>query len=185
MFSEEKVAQMAAYLLSKDGGRMAYLKLMKLLYLSDRKSFEMFGNPISGDRYVSMDKGPVLARTYSLIIEGGNPDQGWEKWIRSEKDHVVALRSHLEDIYDLEQLSQANIEAMDVVFEEYGHWDRFKLCDETHRICPEWQDPEGSSIPIPVNDIFRALGKSQDEAALLSQKIEMFDRLVRETTILR
>jgi hypothetical protein len=36
MFSEEKVAQMAAYLLLKRGGRMAYLKLMKLLYLSNR-----------------------------------------------------------------------------------------------------------------------------------------------------
>lgn len=30
MFSEEKVAQMAAYLLVKRSGRMAYFKLMKL-----------------------------------------------------------------------------------------------------------------------------------------------------------
>lgn len=40
MFCEEKVAQMAAYLLQKRGGKMSYLKLMKLLYLSDRESMD-------------------------------------------------------------------------------------------------------------------------------------------------
>lgn len=37
MFNEEKVAQMAAYLLKKHGGSMRFIKLM---YLSDRKAME-------------------------------------------------------------------------------------------------------------------------------------------------
>lgn len=40
MFNEEKVAQMAAYLLKKHGGSMRFIKLMKLMYLSDRKAME-------------------------------------------------------------------------------------------------------------------------------------------------
>lgn len=164
---------------------MAYLKLMKLIYLSVRKSLEMYGTPISGDRYVTMDKGPVLSRTYSLIVEGGHPDYGWEKWIQSQKDHKVALRALLGKIFDLEQLNQAALDAMDAVYEMYVDWDRFDLCEETHRICPEWQDPDGSSIPIAINDIFRALGKNKEEAAELTRKIELFDRLERETSVLR
>ena len=64
MFREEKVAQMAAYLLQKRGGRMAYIKLMKLLYLADREYMISYGDSMSGDRAVSMKNGPVLSQTY-------------------------------------------------------------------------------------------------------------------------
>src|SRR5712691_464729 len=67
MFSERRVAQMAAYLLGREKGRMNYLKLIKLLYLADRESLKRHGHPISDDRYVSMDHGPVLSTTFNLI----------------------------------------------------------------------------------------------------------------------
>lgn len=54
MFSEEKVAQMAAYLLLKRGGRMAYLKLMKLLYLANRQSMIRHGRMMGEDKLYSM-----------------------------------------------------------------------------------------------------------------------------------
>ena len=38
VLNERKVNQMAAYVLYKKGGRGFHLKLMKLLYLADRKS---------------------------------------------------------------------------------------------------------------------------------------------------
>ncbi|RXA96966.1 Panacea domain-containing protein [Yersinia sp. 2105 StPb PI] len=186
MFSEERVAQMAAYLLHKRGGRMAYLKLMKLLYLSDRQSMEMYGEPISGDRYVSMDKGPVLSRTLSLITGGGDiPNHGWDKWIRGERDHNVSLKIKFEDLSDLDELCRADMKAMDAIYEKYGHWNRFDLCEQTHRICPEWQDPDGSSIPIKTKDIFMALGKSVDEAEEMTRTLQDRDQLVKMTLDLR
>ena len=36
------------------------------------------------------------------------------------------------------------------------------LVDETHKF-PEWRDPHGSSLPISVGDILRALGESEEE----------------------
>ena len=50
MFSEEKVAQMAAYLLIKRGGRMPYLKLMKQLYLANRQSMIRHGSMMGEDK---------------------------------------------------------------------------------------------------------------------------------------
>ena len=185
MFNVEKSAQMAAYLLHKRGGQMSFLKLMKLLYLSDRKSLELYGEPISGDNYVSMNKGPVLSQVYSLISDGDGPGNKWDEWIRDDRDHTVSLRQSLDDIYELTELSRADIKAMDTVYDEYGHWNRFKLCDETHRICREWQNPYGSSIPIKIQDIFRALGKSEEEAEILARELMTKNQLEQLTSGLR
>ncbi len=70
-FDEQKVTEAAAFLLELRGGRMHYIKLLKLLYLADRKAFAQWGIPISNDNYVAMDNGPVPSQTYNLVKEGG------------------------------------------------------------------------------------------------------------------
>lgn len=185
MFNVEKAAQMAAYLLHKRGGRMSFLKLMKLLYLSDRKSLDLYSEPISGDRYVSMNSGPVLSNVYSLMAEGGKPGNKWDEWIRDGRDHFIALRHPLIDVNDLTELSRADIHVMDDVYEQYGHWNRFRLCDETHRLCREWQNPEGSSIPVRIQDIFLALGRTPEEAEALARELMARNQLEQLTSVLR
>lgn len=59
MFNEKRAAQMAAYLLRKHGGKMSASKLMTLMYLSDRKSLELHGEPISGDNYTYVRDEPA------------------------------------------------------------------------------------------------------------------------------
>ncbi|MGJ0579752.1 Panacea domain-containing protein [Xenorhabdus bovienii] len=184
MFNEKKVAQMAAYLLHKRGGSMAFLKLMKLLYLSDRKSMEWYGEPISGDKYYSMDRGPVLSNTYAIISYGGDGGD-WSRWINSPQNYNVSLVSEINESSDLEDLSRADIKAMDAVYDEYGHWNRFRLCDQTHDICPEWKPANGSAIPIKIKDIFRALGKSDEEAEELTGILQEREQLERLTADLR
>ena len=66
VFNDRKTAQAAAWLLDRQEGRMPYLKLIKLLYLADRQSLIESGYPITGDRLVSMDRGPVLSRVLDL-----------------------------------------------------------------------------------------------------------------------
>lgn len=45
---------------------------MKLLYLSERKSFEKFYVPLIGDSLVSMKNGPVLSFTLDRINSGSD-----------------------------------------------------------------------------------------------------------------
>jgi hypothetical protein len=54
---EVKATQAAARLLQNRGGRMKFLKLIKLLYLADREALSRSGRPITTDSYVSMDNG--------------------------------------------------------------------------------------------------------------------------------
>ena len=90
---------------------MSHLKLMKLLYLADRESMRLYGEPISQDRMVSMPHGPVLSQTYDLM-SGCSPssEDGWESWIADIQDHQVKLRREV-NTDDLLYLSDADIEA--------------------------------------------------------------------------
>src|SRR5579864_4403328 len=91
LFNETKATQAAAQLLRLRGGRMSYVKLVKLLYLADREALIRWGRPITTDHYVSMDEGPVVARIYDLIRNEPSPNSVkiWGKFISGPVDYEV------------------------------------------------------------------------------------------------
>lgn len=169
MFSEIRVTQMAAYLLKKRGGRMAYIKLLKLLYLVERQAMAKWGESISGDLFVSMPHGPVLSQTYDLIKGDAQSPCPWNKLIKGETNYEVSLVHNIE-IEDLDELCAAEIKILDQIFENFGRMSRFEIVKYTHDYCAEWDDPQGSSFPIRPESIFRAMGKNDDQVQKLSKK---------------
>lgn len=165
MFSEKRVAQMAAYLLHKRGGRMAYMKLLKLLYLAERRAMAKWGNSISGDQFVSMPHGPVLSQTYDLIKGHEGSGSAWDDVIQDENNYEVSLRIPPQQVNEdtFDELSPSEIELLDATFNEYGHMNRFEIVRYTHDNCPEWVDPQGSSFPINPAALLRAMGKSEEQ----------------------
>lgn len=183
MFCEKKVAQMAAYLLLKSGGRMAYLKLMKLLYLSDREYLIKYGDLMSGDKLYSMKLGPILSETLNLMRNvnkvGG---EEWAKFITSKGNDVLLQPGH-GDFFDwdeeLGELSRADIKTLDSVFESFGHYYKFDLANLTHlkEVCPEWRNPGASRLPIYKKDILLYSGKSDQEADNILKSMRESDLL--------
>ncbi|SFF31369.1 Protein of unknown function [Phytobacter palmae] len=182
MFCEEKVAQMAAYLLLKRGGRMAYLKLMKLLYLSNRKSILKHGRMIGEDSLYSMKFGPVMSNTLNLIR--GKADGFGECWydLIETKGHDVMLRKDprqmdADDFFD--ELSRADLRILDEVYSQFGHMNRFDLANMTHlkSICPEWHDPGSSRIPINLKEMLLHEGKDEAEADSIIQSMDESQQL--------
>src|SRR5208282_6704121 len=94
-FNERKATEAAARLLKLRGGTMSYMKLIKLLYLADREALLRWGRPISTDRYVSMDKGPVLSRVLDLATDGDDPSRPaiWSEQIGEPVSYEVALKA--------------------------------------------------------------------------------------------
>lgn len=168
MFNEQKVAQMAAYLLHKRGGRMSHLKLMKLMYLADRVSYDRYGDSITGDCAVSMPHGPVLSQTLNLV-DGNVESASWSSWITDKENHEVSLIRTVEPSM-LGELSEADLEILDEVFSTFGHMRRFEIRDFTHTL-PEWKNPNGSSIAIETQDIFKALGKGAQQITGLMDRL--------------
>ena len=159
LFNEKKAAQAAAYFLLRAGGRLEALKLMKLLYLAERRSFEKYGEPMIGDRLVSMPHGPVLSRTYNHMNgELPSSDGGWESWVADRAKHVLSLKNpRLRSTDNLKELSESDVEILGEVWRRFGRVSGSQLRNHTHRHCPEWKDPEGSMIPVQPEELFKAL----------------------------
>jgi uncharacterized phage-associated protein len=158
-YREDKATQAAARLLWRRGAPMSHLKLIKLLYLVDREALIRFGRPVTGDSYVSMPHGPVLSSTLDRINQGEYYRDGyWGRHIAPKQDHQVALRGGVPN----DQLSRAEEELIDEVFEKYGRMRRWDLVEFTHTL-PEWHDPQGSSHPIDPAEILRDAGYSDDD----------------------
>jgi uncharacterized phage-associated protein len=182
-FNERRTAQAAAFLLYRSGGQLPLIKLMKLLYLAERKSLQLFGMPITGDKLVSMPNGPVLSKTYDHMNGAALSEPGgWDSWIADRAEHMVALldpsmiRSPEQDLL---QLSDSDLETLEAVWLEFGHWDRWRLVKYTHDSLPEWEDPQGSSQAITYEKLFNVLGFGKEQAAALIERISSQAYLAR------
>jgi uncharacterized phage-associated protein len=148
---------------------MSYMKLIKLLYLLDREALRRWGRPVTGDRYVSMDRGPVLSQTYNLIIDEPAPEQEtiWSHHISKPQNYEVRLTAPAAT-YELSDAEAALIEEVFGKFGRMGRWDLVKLVHEL----PEWQNPDGSAVPISYHDILKAAGKTDHEIAAILSDLE-------------
>ncbi|MCW6050299.1 SocA family protein [Lyngbya sp. CCAP 1446/10] len=167
-FHPEKAIEAAAVFLKLHDRPMKYLGLLKMLYIADRIALKRIEQPITGDRYVSMNYGPVLSGVYDLIK--GNPIDNalplWSKFITrpEQNEHLVSL---LNDPGNAD-LCEEEEEIIQEVYQAFGDLDPFLVAEWTHDL-PEWQDPHGSAIPIAVEDILKNVGKSDEEIGEIQQ----------------
>lgn len=158
-FDEAKATQAAAYFLKLRGGQMHYIKLIKLLYLTDREALVRWGVPVTTDRHVSMDNGPVTSRILNLITED-RPKPIWARYISAPLgDYEVKLLADA----PTDRLSRAEEKLMQEIFDQYGHRNRWDLIENVMHRLPEWRDPQGSSIPIQIRDILQAAGEREEQ----------------------
>ena len=169
-FNEAKATQAAARLLRNRGGRMSYMKLIKLLYLADREALARWGRPITTDSYVSMNHGPVLSGVLNLITDPDDPAQvqtAWAKHISAPENYDVILKE--DSSGDL--LSESEDELLDEVSSKFGHLNRWKLVDLVHSF-PEWTDPQGSAYPIEYGEILKAQNKKPEEIRAIENELK-------------
>lgn len=175
LFNEKKLTEATIFfLLQTQHQNINILKLMKLLYLSERRSFEMFHTPIIGDSLVSMKNGPVLSLTLDRINHGSEKKTYWDKFISDRKDHDIALKvdTQIESDDDLLELSENDITVLKQVWFEFGNKSQWDLVDYTHDHCPEWRNPGSSMYPIQYQDLFNALGFSPELSNEIIDQLE-------------
>lgn len=170
-FRERKTTQAAAILIELEAGTINYMKLIKLLYLIDRKALTEWGQPVTFDAYVSMNQGPVLSRTLELINEGMRPGDT-SYW----NEHISIIgRYHvqLEKAVATDELSDAEIDLIKEVYEQYGHIPKWELVDWMHGALREWQDPQGSCLPIEYGNILQAVGKDEADVNSILDELDL------------
>jgi uncharacterized phage-associated protein len=177
-FREDKATQAAALLLRWAGGSMNYMKLIKLLYLADRRALVRWGRPITFARAVSMKHGPVLSEVLDLINEGSPPGTRsiWNRAVSSPANYEV----HLSADSPADELSDAEEGVLSEVFHEYGGLEPWALVDLLHATLPEWI-PTSGAIPIQYRDILTREGWTEAEVAEVESELEnlaLMDRIV-------
>lgn len=165
---------MTAYVLKKYKGQLNYTKLIKILYLADRKAMAESGSSISGDDYASMKDGPVLSGLYALI-KNRYPDRPGQYYWNSK------FQTDGYDIHDAGsfipegKLSEFETELLDAVDAQFHSITSSQIIDYVHdsQNCPEWKDTQ-SCIPLPKSDILKNLGFSDEEIECILEEDQMY-----------
>ena len=173
-----KAIAASAYLIQKAGGRYDRFVLIKTLYHADRASLVKYGRTITGDRLVSMHKGPVLSSIYDLIKGkqvSGHPGalDRWNQFISENQNFMLQAKGAPEIGY----LSVREIELLDEAFKTISEIPPYWLSEWTHLVFPEWQDPSGSSVPIDPKEILRKEKKSEQEISEIEEELTVLNRL--------
>jgi uncharacterized phage-associated protein len=176
LFDEQKATQAAAFFTKQVGGEINYMKLIKLLYLADREALKRWGVPIAGGQYVSMDNGPVTSPIYDAVKSTAADFPVWKNCFRKEGYDL-----RLVSMPKLQDLSRAELEVLEFIAHQFGAKNEWELVLYTHEHCPEWSDPQGTSIPIPPEEILQKVGKTEAEIKAIGDemaKLSIVERLL-------
>lgn len=171
-YNEEKATQAALYLLEKSKGNMEYIRLIKLLYLADRKALLDSGRSITTDKFVSMKYGPVLSRVYANIRNSVSSYWSEHIAISNEADVKIIKKNKLLKLSGYEE------KILDEIYEKFKNkktWGKNGLIEYTHNL-PEWDkkaEKENTSIPIELKTIFKEKIKNEEVLNSVIEEIKI------------
>lgn len=179
-YNYKKAVQALNHYALKQGGSINKMKALKLIYLADRYHLRKYGRLITNDTYFVMEYGPVPSAVKDIaersFILGEIESNYSKKYIAQVNKYYYKSREGVE----IKVFSQSDIEALDIVWEKYGHYNEFELAELTHKY-PEWKKHKRAldtspRIQMALEDLFENLDKSIDDIIVLSEQ-EQEDRL--------
>lgn len=171
-YNYKKAVQALNHYALKQGGSINKMKALKLIYLADRHHLRKYGRLITNDTYFAMEYGPVPAAVKDIaersIGLGKIESKYSKKYIAQVNKYHYKPRERVEN----KVFSQSDIEALDIIWKEYGHYDQFELAELTHKY-PEWKKHKRSlntfpRIQMALEDFFENPDNSKDDILKLS-----------------
>jgi len=157
----QKATEAAGLFLTLSGGRMHNLRLMKLLYMADRRCLEEEARTITGDQFYAMQKGPVLSTIHNLVRGRDYRTHLWRHYIKTDRhDVVIANNPGTDELCHFEK---------DIIQSVYLETKKRDVVKITHTF-PEWKKYEGllnapppaaKSYPITLRDVLEGIGKPE------------------------
>lgn len=119
--------------LAQSGMELDQYKVVKLIYLADREHFRRFRRPISFDRFVAMEYGPVASN--ALRIMKGENVPGVDRTLLPFEVRKIERHYFIErpkrDI-EREMFSKSDLNVLDEIINQYGKYTFKALFDLTH-----------------------------------------------------
>jgi uncharacterized phage-associated protein len=172
-FRSKKAAQLCARFALHSGGTIEKLKLIKLIYFMEREFLKAHFRPILFDELFSLPHGPICSSTLNGI-DGSIHSDVWEDFIARSGNVIVAKKKFSRD--DLDEVSDAELEAADEVWKSLGHMTASQLRNYSHESCPEYTEVINGRVPISYREVLEAVGASEEEAEEVEREISDFRR---------
>ena len=161
-FDSNKAAQICAYFASQNNGDIDKLKLIKLVYLSEREFLSNYNHPMLFDNFHSLPRGPICSNTLNGINGKFHDMTIWDEYIKrnNDGDLVVAVRPIERD--ELDHISNAEFNILEKVWNQFSAMTPTEISNYTHDNCPEYKETNTSN-PITYFQILEALGEEDAE----------------------
>ena len=137
----KKITQVLNYMAEREGGKINYMKALKLLYLADRLHLRKYGRLITDDRLVAMKKGTLGSQAKDIILKNDNLPYIVYKYSEDKLKRDLAKYTIESNFKSKDNLSETDIECVDKVISVLGKKKEFDLAKLTHDL-PEWKRHE-------------------------------------------
>ncbi len=156
-FESEKAAEAAAYFAAMSGGRIEKMKLIKLLYLSERQCVSEKNRPMFYDRYFSLKDGPICSNALNAINDP--EDAVWAQYLEANGNIERSLAT---DNLEFDHISEFDLRVIGAVWDEFGDMTSSQIRGWTHKNCPEYQEVEEGRVIISLQALADAVGVDSD-----------------------
>ncbi|WP_462146641.1 Panacea domain-containing protein [Pseudoalteromonas gelatinilytica] len=175
----EKSLDVMHYFVKRLGNKVTDVKLMKLMYFSDRKALLETGFPITDDSYCIMNRGPILSSTLEHLNSYSDEIASlFERPTLMQDEGYPVKEIRLKELADrsYEHLAEIELSILDSIFDELSFMTTNEIVKHAHSdiVCPEWRFPHGTSIPLPIENILMHHGVEKNEAKEIAQEINYY-----------
>jgi len=164
-FDEAKAAQIAAHVISKNGGVFDHYDLAKFFYDLDREALNKWGQPVVGGTYRLFAFGPIIYEQYRASAHG--VQNFYSAFIQRSGNQLSVIRDPGDD-----DLSKAEIALAEEVASRWGNLTFKQANDKIHSLpeCGQGEKLNGDQIPIEL--ILAKCGKSEEEVHAIAQDVK-------------
>jgi uncharacterized phage-associated protein len=159
-------------------GLIEKLKLIKLLYLAERRSLAERHAPMLYDELFSLPNGPICSSALNGI-DGRIHGEIWDEYVARNGNITVSMRGFSRDEFD--EISDAEIETLEETWKQFGAMTASELRNWSHENCPEYTEVGmGNRLAISYREVLEAIGI--EDAEEIDREISDFRRA--ESTLL-
>lgn len=181
-----KLKAVALYVLDKCG-ETDFIHLFKIIYFAERNLYAKYGQHLVKDTFIAMEHGPVPSHLYdALKLMNG---KGNNKNVKAISDSLLPAGGECAWFFvkagekpDLDELSKAEIEALDAAIDKYKDMDTKTLSELSHDSAwHEAWDKNHNAVMTSLN-IAKA-GDASNEFLEYLQEQEFIDSILEAQAI--
>lgn len=154
-FRSRKAAQLAAFFALKAAGSIEKLKLIKIIYMTERRFLQDHEHPMLFDELYSLPHGPICSSTLNGI-DGIIHEDVWDQFIARNGNEISPVKRFSRD--DFDELSDAEIDIANRMWTRFRGMTSSQIRNYSHRNCPEYTEIDRGRIPISYREVLEALG---------------------------